>query len=140
MYQDLSLLNAPTKEAIQRCELELAVLIYIGRSDRLFHQNERDLVSNYLEQRCPDLEFDLAAAIRFIRRKYPEDADFNGALEKLEVAPAARLDALAAYCVRLVQADGHLSEEELESLETIRLSSFAARMRPLLETKGLLDE
>ena len=106
---------------------ELKILAALSLSDGYMQADERGEIVSHLLTLIAHLEPSLEEEdrlIELVKRQRPSPGAIDRAVEQVSRYPAKRLHSLWTTCVRLIEADGQVLEEELEFLRKLGVQPY----------------
>ncbi|WP_158272091.1 tellurite resistance TerB family protein [Marinicauda salina] len=106
---------------------EMKILAALSLSDGYMQADERGEIVAHLLSLIAHLEPSLEEEdrlVELVKRQRPSPGAVDRAIEQVGKYPRERLDALWATCVRVIEADGQILEEELEFLRTLGVQPY----------------
>jgi len=103
-----------TKLAIRSCRPGLNVLTFLARCDGHQHPSETQILLRYVDHfaEAPGIDGDLAT--QSIRRIQVSSSLFDRSLRRLRFQGYTEMRRVARYCRQIIDADGALSEAEMQ--------------------------
>jgi len=117
-FQHLAMATGP-ETALHLCRHELQVLAFVGLCDGHFDELEQDHAAMYVGARYPDIAPDHDDVLAHVRTLHPDSDSFYKSLNALSRPAAGDLALFLRTLRRLVNADGHIHENEMEVLIAI---------------------
>ena len=107
-----SMKGGEMKTAIDMTRHEITALMYVSGIDG--HRDERELnkVVQYVHRRCPNLSFDDASLMRYLRLVVPDTESFYLSLERILGKDGWVVTMFLDYLMELIMADGKADERE----------------------------
>lgn len=117
----LDVIHTPEDWALSRLDDEVAVLVYVARSDGRMEARERDVIVRYIQDHCgDDLSTDAAILEKAIRGYQVGSGSFYNALRKIRDENPDIRHRLAVGAHDVMTADGKTHAEEEKALKSLR--------------------
>ncbi|RIK91876.1 MAG: hypothetical protein DCC73_14510 [Proteobacteria bacterium] len=96
---------------IGMCKDEMMVLAFLARCDGHYHSEEEAIIVSFISEKCFEEDFDDAEMRRRIKDLYPDKSEYFAAIDRISQREKEKRR-LAKYAVRLIEADGTITDHE----------------------------